>query len=88
MRSARRSSFTASRRAVDARQVIEKETEAGRSGARIGDDRVDALAPEQMHQPDFAADPVAVGVHVGSDAHPLARLQRCGKLTGQGGLLG
>ena len=75
-------------RAIDPRQVIEEEAEAGRRRARIGDDGIDALGPEQVHQPDLAADPVTVGVYVGGDADPLPRLERGGELTGQGGLLG
>ena len=75
-------------RSIDAGQVIEEEAEAGRRGARIGDNGVDALGPEQVHQPDLAADPVAVGIYVGGDAHPLPWLERGGELLGQGGLLG
>jgi hypothetical protein len=73
---------------VDPGQVVKQEAEARRGGARVGDDRLDALGSQQVNQPDLAAEPIAVRVDVGGDADPLTRPKRGGKGTGQGGLFG
>ena len=59
--------------AVDAREILEQELEPGRCRGRVGDDGVDAAVAEQVGQARLAAEPVAVGVDVRGQAHPLSR---------------
>ena len=63
MKSARRSSLTASpERSTSGRSSTRGE--ARRSGAWIGDDRVDVLGRRRCTNPTLAAEPVAIGIDV------------------------
>ncbi len=64
---------------IHAGEVLEQEAEAGRRGGRIGDGDIDAPGAEQVGEPGFAAQPVAVRIDVGGETHPLSRMERRGE---------
>ena len=82
MRSARRSSFTASPVLSTPGRSSNRKSKRGGVGVGLVIDDVHAPGPKQVGESGLAAEPVAVGVDVGSEADPLPGVKRGGERPG------
>ena len=88
IRSARRSSFTASAVRSTRGRSSNRKPKRGGVGVGLVITASTPAGPEQVGQPRLAAETVAVGIDVGGEADPLSRLERGGELVRGGPLVG